>query len=454
MSTNVTREQASRRVPNVCVLNQASAIRPGGGFLDGVHSQEEFLCQRSTLFASLWESLYPLPEIGGIHSSDVLVFGDSTPEAEEMSKRDRIYIDVITASMLKFPGAARWRQDGDEMRPGCSCGVSYCDRDRNAVMSKMQAVLRIAEAQGSEKLVLGAWGCGTYANPPKEIARMWKKVICGTTKSPVCWPGIKEIVFAINERAPLKEFEKCFADVIASQATQAEHTPPPEMVSPKAEEKDQVQDLITKIQEAELQLSQLQNPRTRGRLRDKLTNLNKRLADLGAANSPGDDSYEEDDDVVAEDGFVVQDYPASDGEDNSYYNFDENDVPSSSSATPASTYEFRVESSPPQPRRRRSTAATPSRGMDESFVHADISSPVIQSPARGGRAQGHLRSVSSFERDTVERRRLDETGGWFSGSVNELSALLKKTGAVEPVGFNPALSPVDARARDSAWPEF
>jgi hypothetical protein len=40
--------------PNVVVLNMASPMRPGGGFLDGANSQEEFLCARTSLYPSLW----------------------------------------------------------------------------------------------------------------------------------------------------------------------------------------------------------------------------------------------------------------------------------------------------------------------------------------------------------------------------------------------------------------
>ena len=52
--------------PNVAVLNMASAIRPGGGFLEGANSQEEYLCARSTLYPSLWDSYYRLPEVRAV----------------------------------------------------------------------------------------------------------------------------------------------------------------------------------------------------------------------------------------------------------------------------------------------------------------------------------------------------------------------------------------------------
>ncbi|KAF4553806.1 Hypothetical protein D9617_6g095390 [Elsinoe fawcettii] len=452
MSTNMGRDP-TRKVPNVCVLNQAAAIKPGGGFLEGVHSQEEFLCQRSTLYASLLrENLYPLPEVGGIWSPDILVFGDSTPEAEELQKRDRVFVDVISACMIRFPGAPRWKHDGETIRPGCSCGVSYCDQDRELVMSKMRAVLRVAQAKGAEKLVLGAWGCGLYGNPPREVARLWKKSIFGTSKSPASWPGIKEIVFAINDKPSLREFEKCFSDLVALQAANATITPPPERSfiapPPIPEEKPDSTSLVLQISDLETQIATTANNRTRQRLRDQLTSLNKRLADLSNASSPeaGDDDL--DDDAAAEEAdFVMHGYPASDGEDNSYYNFDENDVASSEGdATPASAYEFRFEATAPVAlgRTRTNSQPAPAHGMEESYVHATVAGSGPTSPVR------RATRMSSFEEDAEQRRRLDESGGWFSGSVNQLSALMRKTGQQAP----PALSPADAREETAHFPEY
>ncbi|PNS19370.1 hypothetical protein CAC42_2547 [Sphaceloma murrayae] len=449
MSTNVSREQATKKIPNVCILNQAAAIKPGGGFLEGIHSQEEFLCQRSTLYASLLrENLYPLPEVGGVWSPDVLVFGDSSPEAEELQKRDRVFVDVITACMIRFPGAPRWRHDGDTIRPGCSCGVSYCDVDRDLVMSKMRAVLRIAQAKGAEKLVLGAWGCGLYGNPPREVARLWKKTLFGTSKAPAVWPGIREVVFAINDKPSLREFEKCFSDLVAFQAAEQLHTPPPErsiVLSTPPPKADPTSSLVLQITDLETQIATTTNNRTRHRLRDQLATLNKKLADLGNSESPEADEDENEEDAPEEADFVMHGYPASDGEDNSYYNFDENDVASSSeSATPASAYEFRFE---PASRARTNSSGRMTGDMvgdvlGESFVHAVAGSETESPVRRPGR-------MSSFEEEAEQRRRLDESGGWFSGSVNQLSALMRKTGQPPP-----ALSPADQRVEDSHFPEY
>ncbi|POR35900.1 Uncharacterized protein TPAR_03890, partial [Tolypocladium paradoxum] len=60
------------RPARVAILNMASPLRPGGGVLTGATSQEEQLCTRTTRYASLRESFYRLPDVGGVLTPDVL----------------------------------------------------------------------------------------------------------------------------------------------------------------------------------------------------------------------------------------------------------------------------------------------------------------------------------------------------------------------------------------------
>lgn len=197
--------------PRIAVLNMASPLRPGGGFLSGATSQEESLCMRTTLYPALQESFYRLPEIGGVYTRDILVFreADATQNGElvELRKDERWFVDVITAAMLRFPdvdadsggdGAAaatadRSRRedyddedddedtdaDGGAVQPNRpALEYRYAnDSDRTLVEAKMRAVLRMAELNRVDGLVLGAWGCGAYGNPVGEVARAWRKVL-------------------------------------------------------------------------------------------------------------------------------------------------------------------------------------------------------------------------------------------------------------------------------------
>ncbi|KAJ7660584.1 hypothetical protein B0H17DRAFT_1212523 [Mycena rosella] len=46
----------------VALLSMVSELHPSGGFLTGASTQEESLCLRTTLYASLHDSFYRLPE--------------------------------------------------------------------------------------------------------------------------------------------------------------------------------------------------------------------------------------------------------------------------------------------------------------------------------------------------------------------------------------------------------
>ncbi|KAK0938128.1 hypothetical protein LTR29_010239 [Friedmanniomyces endolithicus] len=385
------------------VLSFASPLKPGGGFLEGANSQEEFLCARTTVYPSLWDSFYRLPEVGGILTPDVMVFRDSTPEANELLKRDRYFVDVVSAGMLRFP-ETRGRASDEKPEHGCSCGVSYCDRDRELVTRKMKAVMRIAQAKGAERLVLGAWGCGAYGNPVKEVARIWRKVIAGSLRqrrpNVERWQGIKEIVFAIPDRNMAREFELAFKDVLAVDTPAS----PPDVedvdASPEQSvpnEDAETSELVTKIQETEMQIELITNPRSRQRLREVLANLNRDLAQSLAARRTAEDLPPEDNGEEEESYVAIN----SDGEANSHYHFDSSD--DSSDATIPEAFEFR----PQEP------------GLDDFETSHDEEEEGFE---------GASQTYSLLGRLLPGSQGFDAKTGWFSGSIDQLQGLLRAGG--------------------------
>ena len=261
------------------ILNMASPLRPGGGVLNGATSQEEFLCVRTTLLPSLRDEFYRLPEIGAVYTPDVLVFRDGA--GNDLAKKDRFWVDVITAAMLRFPETEALveddrekmqdeQQDGNESvdeesearEPVQTHAVYAEQKDRDMVVAKMRAVMRILAAKGVRRVVLGAWGCGAYGNPVKEISQAWRKVLLegesknrrdrkGTSVQLTPWGSVQEVVFAIKEPRMASSFHQCFGDqMVLFEPDQEEDESSSEDASATAELEEKIHDLEQQIQQA------------------------------------------------------------------------------------------------------------------------------------------------------------------------------------------------------------
>jgi uncharacterized protein (TIGR02452 family) len=282
----------SKKAPNICILNMASPLRPGGGVLTGATSQEEFLCARTTLLPSLQESYYRLPEFGGIWSPDILVFHNNSALGDakgELGPGERYWVDVISAGMLRFP----------ELEGGEDEIKRLSRSDRGVVEKKMRGVLRIAAHKGVRKLVLGAWGCGAYGNPVVDVAQAWRRVLDGVVSAssrkgkaePETWPGLEEVVFAISNRRMAAEFARAFDDGMEVEPG------PSDATEDDDEEEDEVaEELRTKIQEMESQLSKVWNADLKARMGTILDGLKAQLQDREGGVTLENSMKEEDDD--------------------------------------------------------------------------------------------------------------------------------------------------------------
>jgi uncharacterized protein (TIGR02452 family) len=278
----------NRDARNVCVLNMASPLRPGGGVLSGATSQEEFLCARTTLLPSLQESFYRLPEIGGIYTQDVHVFRNSSPLGDasgELGPGDRYWIDVISAGMLRFPELEGG--EGEEKR------LSKGDRD--IVERKMRGVLRILAAKGIKRAILGAWGCGAYGNPVADIARAWKAVLVNVQSTGLksgakknieeAWEDLEEVVFAIPNPRMASDFAKAYGGVAVEDGPGRG-----EEEEEDSQEDEVARELETKIEEMEGQIAQVWNPDLKVRLGAILEGLRAQLAErVGPSLDEADD---------------------------------------------------------------------------------------------------------------------------------------------------------------------
>lgn len=177
VSKKKTLEAAGGYVGNkVCVLNFASSTRPGGGVKSGSNAQEENICRSTTLYECLDErsvssafhsrhrQLREEGKMNGLNNDDciytpgVCVFKEDHDDCKLLDQSDWFSIDVITCAAPDFRDRP-WK-------------VTISDTDLEALHEKrLNRILDIAALHGAEVVILGAFGCGAFKNPPKVVAR-------------------------------------------------------------------------------------------------------------------------------------------------------------------------------------------------------------------------------------------------------------------------------------------
>jgi uncharacterized protein (TIGR02452 family) len=200
--TNETTLGAARRLVvqglRPLALNFANGIHPGGGFLQGARAQEEVLCRSSALYQTLvGDPMYeahrrrPLPDSTdwSIYSPDVPVFrmDDGTTLHQPW------LLSFITCAAPYAP-------------------VIGQPQARDLLQQRMHRVLAIAQSYGYASLVLGAWGCGAFANDPHRTARDFRQALEDDYRGP-----FSDVVFAITDWSPERRFLGPFRGVFAAQ---------------------------------------------------------------------------------------------------------------------------------------------------------------------------------------------------------------------------------------------
>ena len=183
----------------VLVLNMANAHHSGGGWLHGSLAQEEAMCYRSSLSFTLKNRYYPIPEAGGIYSPTVVVIRENRSSGHalmDLTKPDDLPVySCVSVAAICGPAIEK-DAGGDERYRRAS--------DRDTMKEKMRVTLRVAAIKGHRALVLGALGCGAFANPRGEVVECWKEVFSESEFQGGWW---EQVVFAVMESGGKKDGE-------------------------------------------------------------------------------------------------------------------------------------------------------------------------------------------------------------------------------------------------------
>lgn len=189
---------ADRRA-RVSVLNFASDLRPGGGWLKGSLAQEEVLCYRSSLSLSLHKRYYPIAERQALYAPDVVIVRSDIDSGHALltpaiHPADLPVVSVVSIAAIRKPERREVMVTGSN---GPKKKFLFAKtEDRELTKAKMRLTLRISATQGHSLLVLGALGCGAFSGPVQDIAACWVEVLKENEFSGGWW---KEIWFAVYD---------------------------------------------------------------------------------------------------------------------------------------------------------------------------------------------------------------------------------------------------------------
>ena len=165
------------------VLNMASRSTPGGGVEGGAGAQEECLFRSSNYYTTLYplrDVAYPMDRnFGGIYSPEVTVFRGLEAEGYPLLK-EPFKVSFVAVAALNGPHLT---PSGD-----------YTESERLGMLNKIRTILNIALKFGHKTLVLSAFGCGAFRNPPEKVALLFKEVF----GEPAYKGAFEKVVFAIK----------------------------------------------------------------------------------------------------------------------------------------------------------------------------------------------------------------------------------------------------------------
>jgi len=148
-----------------CVLNMASDRHAGGGVRKGARAQEEELCRRSTLYPCLetLDKYYPWPSPHTtVITPGVAVF--RAPDTYDyLAKAFAVHVVSAAAKRMSY---SEWTKDG-----------TFKDADYKETLGRITALLKTCVYHNQRNLVLGAWGCGAFGNPPKGVALAFRRLL-------------------------------------------------------------------------------------------------------------------------------------------------------------------------------------------------------------------------------------------------------------------------------------
>lgn len=161
---------------NPLLLDMASEHHPGGGVANGAFAQEEFLCLISNLYPTLQKhaDLYPIKDPFILER---ISFFKDRPTPTNKQCFSQPYVGSVLVS-------AAFRLSSPQQ---------YDEKAAREMYTRIYKMLCLAQQAGYRNLVLSAFGCGAYHNPPDQIAGIFRYLLLDCRMSSY----FEHVIFAV-----------------------------------------------------------------------------------------------------------------------------------------------------------------------------------------------------------------------------------------------------------------
>ena len=155
--------------------------------MNGSSAQEECLCRCTMLYPCLntdamWSAFYkshrkaanPLYNNDCIYTPDVCVFKSDTNFPEPLLKEDWWNVNILTCAapnLRERPSNSMNPHAGDK-----AAKITPADLEK-LLTKRIRRIFEVSAANGNEVLILGAFGCGAFRNPPAIVAKVFNTVM-------------------------------------------------------------------------------------------------------------------------------------------------------------------------------------------------------------------------------------------------------------------------------------
>lgn len=219
LSKRKTLTAAKKHDGKVAVLNFASFTNPGGGVAKGSSAQEECLCRCTNLYPCLEKAMQdfyvphrkmdnPLYNDDIVYTPGVWVVRDDNNEDELLEKGERYKVDVITCAAPNLRA-----KPSNYMNPHAGSKPASITNDElfELLKKRISRVFEVAILNKVDVLILGAFGCGAFCNPPEIVAKAFMRCV----EKYNCY--LKDVEFAIYCPPGKEENYKAFDRVLESK---------------------------------------------------------------------------------------------------------------------------------------------------------------------------------------------------------------------------------------------